>query len=250
MGADVGARVSEDFFSNFVDRCAYVLQHFRGRDVGEAAVVEFVNFPVVAVARVSAEACYRLRPVDYRVELAILIVVLCDLLVANLRLLVPERDCERVGVSKEGVVVGEYFVAGHEDEVLGANGPGLPVVRADVGIFATSHGVEQCAAEELGASLCSRVLGCPQAMSEDRWLESLLVFLRWVCSIVAAGLAADVLVYLASAVCYWAPEMMADEGRRHIIEGLSGSACQDLLRRSTTPKVTSSFCMHESTAEA
>jgi len=110
---------------------------------------------------------------------------------------------------------------------------------------------EKCTAKEMGARPCAFVEGHAEAEPENSWWQGLLVF-RWrVDTLLPCLLSSDVLVSVAFGILYGALPMICDEGRRHIIDGRSGSTRQDCLRSgSVFPKVTSSFCMHKRTAEA
>ena len=71
----------------------------------------------------------------------------------------------------------------------------------------------------------------------------------WVVSLVPSCLAFDVGVGLASGVSDGAAPITCHKGRCHMIKGLSRSISIDSLSGLTSPKITSSHCVHESTAD-
>ena len=74
---------------------------------------------------------------------------------------------------------------------------------------------------------------------------------RRIMPLVAPRLSIDVVMRFASDIGYWASPMTCDEGRCHIIEGLSSRVRHDSFElHSASTKVSFSNCVHESTADS
>ena len=139
-------------------------------------------------------------PVCDRVELWVVVVVLCDKLKPDFGLLVAEVDGDCVCEVEVRVGMGDNDGAFCEHDVTNFDGPCFPFPVTDEDIFAAAEGEEECARQELRAGSGSGEASAADSESKDRWGQGLLMFHGWVFEPVGGNLAADVFVGLASAV--------------------------------------------------
>ena len=86
-------------------------------------------------------------------------------------------------------------------------------------------------------------------MFENYWGNGFFVLGGWVVSPVPSCLSFDVGVGPASCVDDGAAPTTCHKGRCHMVNGRSRSISLDLLLGSGSPKITTSHCVHESTAD-
>ena len=162
--------------------------------------MEGVDRPCGVKAWIRADPVDSCYPMQYRVELGVVVVVLRDFLVTNFRLLVAEIDGDAVGQVEEGVRVVDDLVAAHEGDVLYFDRPSFAIAAADGCIFAAAHGEKDCSSQEVRPSSGAGVTGHAESIAEHNGGHGFLVAPRWVVSFVPCCLAPDVLVKLPPAV--------------------------------------------------